>query len=142
MKWYILFSCLYCSVYCYSENVVWSGNVNSDGTPTQAIKLVRLKEYQIRVSKEVNLGKWVKQGEPLNNDACYQYNASGTILDKLETLKNSASISVCEGQYHTNHVYLSAPFKAEQDRIHFWVHDLTYDDNEGDFKVEILEAVQ
>lgn len=123
-----------------TEKVVWSGDVNADGSPTKAITIVRNKYYQIKASGFVNLGKWIQQGDKLASDACYQFNQKGTIIDLESSLKNSSNISVCDGKYHPDHIYISKAFRAEQDRIHFWVNDISYDDNEGNFQVQIIEV--
>jgi hypothetical protein len=121
----------------YSDHIVWSGLVLSDGTPTAPVKLELHKEYFIKASGFVNLGKWVQGGEKLANDACFEFNKEKNTA-KVESLKNSNDISVCDGDYNPNHIYQSAVFTAKQDRIHFWVHDTTYEDNSGSFKVEIF----
>lgn len=122
----------------HAENVIWSGTVNSDGIPSELVKLELDKRYQIRVSGFVNLGKWIQNREKLANDACYEYNSEGN-LEKLESLRNSLDISVCDGSYHPQHIYQSLPFVTKHNRIHFWVHDFDYDDNHGAFKVEVLQ---
>lgn len=125
----------------HAENVVWKGDVSSNGSPTHAIPLVMHKRYQIKVNGFVNLGKWVQNGEQLASDACYEYNAEKP-TSKQESLKNSMEISVCDGQYHANHQYQSQPFVAEKNRIHFWVEDEDYEDNVGSFQVQIIELSQ
>lgn len=120
------------------ENIIWSGDVKSDGTPSSLVTLKLHHQYQIRVKGFVNLGKWIQQGEELASDACYEFNKEKE-MSKAESLKNSSGISVCDGHYHPDHIYLSEKFVAKQDRIHFWIHDHYYDDNTGSFQVEILE---
>lgn len=123
---------------CYADKVVWKGEISSDGTPSKLITLTLHKEYQIKVSGSVKLGKWVKEGEPLANDACYEFSKE-KMVDKFESVMNSNLISCCDGTYHPDHHYQSQPFKAKQDRIHFWVNDTVYDDNHGSFNVEIIQ---
>jgi hypothetical protein len=122
----------------YADHVIWKGNVSSDGTPTHPIKLELLKKYRIQVRGNIDLGKWWKQGKELASDSCYEY-ADGIAPTKVDSIKNSMNISVCEGIYHSNHIYDSNPFVATQNRIHFWVNDLDYDDNSGHFEVQITE---
>lgn len=122
----------------YAEEVIWSGNVNSDGTPTEAVKLELNKKYQLRVSGFVNLGKWVQNKERLANDACYEFSPEKG-LEKTESFQNSLEISVCDEKYHSDHVYQSERFVAKNNRIHFWIYDDDYDDNHGELKVEVLK---
>ncbi len=121
----------------YADEVVWSGEVNSDGTPTNAITLEFDKTYQIKASGYIKLGKWIQAQNKLANDACFEFNKEKSTV-KLESLKNSLSISICDGTYHPDHMYQSEPFVAKNNRIHFWIDDTDYDDNTGAFHVEIV----
>jgi len=123
---------------CHAEQIVWSGEVNSNGTPTVSIPLVLGQKYQIKASGIVNLGKWWQQGKPFANDACYEFNPQLTPT-ALQTLKNSLNLPLGDGSYHINHVYESAPFMAVQSGIHFWIYDTNYADNSGSLHVEILK---
>lgn len=127
------------SANCFAEKIIWSGEVNADGTPSEPVKLVVNHNYIIRAHNAVNLGKWVKQGEPLANDACYEFSKDND-PQKVDTLKNSLSIEICDGNYHSNHIYQSKPFKAAAEKIHFWVNDSYYDDNSGSFLLEVVEV--
>ena len=122
-----------------TEKIVWSGEVFSDGKPTMAIPLSHHKKYQIRAKGFVNLGKWIKNREPLANDACYEFSKSGSI-EKLESLKNSSGISICKGNYNPDHTYYSEPFEPKENIIHFWVHDTDYTDNADAFQIQIVEV--
>ncbi len=124
---------------CFGDNVIWSGTVNSDGSPSKAIPLETGKQYQIKAVGAVKLGNWKKNGEELSSDPCYLFGSDPESVTKTKSLRNSADIDVCDGKYHLNHVYLSFPFTATQERIHFWIHDSIYNDNSGTFSVEILE---
>lgn len=135
----IICLCLLFVAYGYGDTVVWSGKVKSDGTPTQSIKLQLGKKYQIKVSGLVNLGKWWQQGEALANDACYEFNSHVT-PHKVDTFKNSLNIPVCTGEYHPDHIYQSNPFLAIQSGIHFWIYDTNYDDNNGNFDVQVIQV--
>lgn len=134
---------LYCFYFClclcntYADEVIWKGKVNANGTPTELITLKIHDRYQIKVSQYINLGKWVQATKKLGNDACYEYNDL-TFSSTLESIKNSHNISVCDGKYHEDHVYLSEPFTAKQNRIFFWIVDADYDDNSGALEVEII----
>lgn len=123
---------------CFADKIIWSGEVKADGTPSNLIKLTLHKKYQIEVKGFVNLGKWIQNKEALANDACYEFNKE-TFTSKIEALRNSHNISVCDGKYHSDHVYYSEPFIAKQDRIHFWIYDSYYDDNSGVLTVQITE---
>jgi hypothetical protein len=128
-----------CFSNCFgAEKIIWNGEVNSNGNPTEAIPLQLFKKYQIKASGYVNLGKWIQNHQKLANDACYEFSEEEK-TEKLEALKNSNEISICDNKFHPDHVYQSEPFVAEQDRIHFWVYDTRYDDNSGLFKVQIIE---
>lgn len=125
----------------FAETVVWTGDVSSDGTPTDSITLVLGKNYQIKVSGFVNLGKWIQNNEKLATDACYEFNKDKP-LSKALSLKNSQNISVCDGTYHPDHQYQSLSFKAKQNRIHFWVDDTDYDDNSGSYQVHLIQVTE
>lgn len=134
-----LFACLACCAFCnvFADEVVWQGQVHADGTPTKLIHLKLDEQYQIKASNYINLGKWVQEGVKLANDPCFEF-SDKTVPNKIECLRNSAKISICDGTYHYDHVYLSEPFTAKQNRIFFWVVDTDYDDNTGAFDVEII----
>lgn len=132
-----LLLCCFCFCSSYADEVIWKGKVHSNGTPTELINLKNHELYQIKASQFINLGKWMQGGEELANDACFEFNAKFT-PNKNESLKNSQNISVCEGKYHDNHVYLSEPFTAKQNRIFFWIFDTDYDDNKGALEVEVI----
>lgn len=122
-----------------ADQSIWKGTVSADGTPTEPIRLEMHKKYIISVKGFVNLGKWIQGGEKLANDACFEFNPR-TSIAKITALENSHKIPVCDGTYHLNHHYQSKPFVAKHNRIHFWVHDAYYDDNSGEFDVEIIEV--
>ena len=134
----IFFICFFISNYSFTDEVVWKGEVQSDGTPTSAIDLTLDKKYQIIVSGTINLGKWVEAGKPLASDASFEFNAP-TGPTHLANIKNSNDIPMENGTYHSNHIYKSEPFVAKQNKIHFWVHDSDYSDNTGAFDVKIVE---
>lgn len=121
----------------YGDTVIWSGEINSDGTPSAAIPLEFNKTYQIKANGYINLGKWIQAQKKLANDSCYEFNKEKS-TEKRESLRNSLSISVCDGSYHPDHRYQSEPFIAKNNRIHFWIDDTDYDDNSGSFYVEII----
>lgn len=120
-----------------ADEVIWKGEVKSDGAATASIPLKLKQTYQIKASQFINLGKWNQAGEKLANDACYEFNKEKSI-EKVESLKNSLDIAICDGTYHKDHVYLSKPFLAKQNRIFFWVYDTDYDDNNDSFYVEVI----
>lgn len=135
IRLFLCFSLCICSA--YADDVVWKGKVNSDGVPTEQIHLKIHDQYQIKASNYINLGKWIQAAQELANDACFEF--SGKLPpEKFESLKNSNNISVCDGKYHEDHIYLSEPFIAKQNRIFFWVNDTDYDDNSGSFDLEII----
>lgn len=130
--------CFFCFSPVFADNVIWKGDVAADGTPSPVTKLVLEKKYQIKVSGAINLGKWWQKGHPLENDACYEFNEE-LPPRKLLSLKNSMNISLHDEAYHLDHIYLSRPFVAAQDGIHFWVYDNDYSNNSGAFHVEVIE---
>lgn len=132
----ILFTLSFTSA--FAEKVIWKGKVPADGTPSELISLDMHKQYSIRVKGYVNLGKWVKGGEKLANDACFEFNKHKEVA-KVSSLENSLNISVCDGLYHSDHIYQSQPFIAKKNRMHFWVNDTYYDDNSGEFNVEVIQ---
>src|SRR5262245_8917544 len=83
--------------FTYADNVIWSGKVNSNGEASPLVKLVEGKTYQIRVSGTVNLNKWKRQGQALNEDACFDFN-DALSPTKNDIFRNTLNISVCEGQ--------------------------------------------
>lgn len=135
-----LFFCILLSLWVsqsFADELIWSGDINADGTPSPSIPLTLHQTYQIKVSRFVNLGKWRQNGEELAYDACYEFSRERS-HQKFEFLKNSQNISVCDGIYHLDHIYISEPFVAKQNRIHFWVYDTDYENNKGSFHVEII----
>jgi hypothetical protein len=122
----------------FAEEIVWSGEVSSDGTPSKAINLNLDKKYQIIVSGTINLGKWVQAGKPLGEDASYDFNAP-TGPRRVEIFKNSNDIALDDQSFNPNHIYKSEPFVAKQNKIHFWVHDEDYSDKVGNFDVKIVQ---
>lgn len=120
-----------------ASEVVWEGTVHSDGSPSKTISLDLHQKYQLRGSGFVNLGKWVQNREKLANDANYEFNSEGE-TEKVVSLKNSLDIPLGDGKYHADHIYQSEPFTPKQNKIHFWVYDTDYEDNNGEFKVEVL----
>lgn len=135
---FLSFCLVFLQAFAFTENVIWKGEVSADGTPSPVIKLVLEKKYQIKVSGTINLGKWWQKGEPLENDACYEFNEEVTPR-KLLSLRNSMNIPLHDEEFHPDHIYLSRPFLAAQDGIHFWVYDTNYSDNSGAFHVELIE---
>ena len=130
-----------CVCVCFSQananEVVWKGKVHSDGTPSDHINLTMHQKYQIKATGFINLGKWMQAGEKLANDPCFEFNEK-LAPEKFESLKNSQNIPICTGKYQPDHVYLSDPFEAKQNRIFFWVFDTDYEDNGGAFDVEVI----
>jgi hypothetical protein len=143
MKYFVFLislSCLLVSLDCQADKIIWSGEVNANGAPTESISLVLQQQYQIKVSGYVNLGKWIQHREKLASDACYEFSQNHP-FKKLTSIRNSLDISMCEGPYHPDHVYRSDIFTANQNRIHFWVYDTYYEDNGGSFHVEIINIL-
>lgn len=138
MKRLGIFLSVFLTTSCFAEKVIWSGDVNADGTPTKAVELTLEKKYQLRAKGTLNLGKWWQAGKPLEEDACYEFNTPST-PHKNETFMNSMRISVCDGKYHEDHVYTSPTFTAKQNKIHFWINDEDYSDNNGSLRVEVLQ---
>ena len=91
----------------------------------------------------INLGKWREDGEPLANDACYEFDAGTPKMvitpSKVDSFKNSMGISVCDGKFHFDHHYQSASFEAKQNKVHFWIYDTDYSDNRGALHVEVIQ---
>ncbi len=136
-----LLLCVFSIGNIFANSVVWRGEANANGNPTTNVPLIIGKKYQIRVSGTINLGKWWQDGKPLIEDACYEYNEKVTPF-KLDSIQNSLKVSLVNDKFNSNHVYESNPFTATQNRIHFWVHDTSYDDNTGSFLVEILDVTE
>lgn len=139
---YPFFLCVFFSNLYSAERVFWSGKVDANGKPTDSIKLELGKEYSLKVTGEVNLGKWWQQKKPLANDACYEFSdaTEPPVRTKFTTFKNSLNIQVCDGKYHPDHIYQSAPFFAVQTGIHFWIYDTNYEDNSGALDVQIIQV--
>lgn len=135
---FALYICsLFLFSHCCAEKVVWEGKVESNGTPSQKIKLILGEKYQIEVGGLINLGKWWKSGQPLIQDASYEFNAQAA-PSHLISFKNSLNIPVGDGKYHPNHIYFSEPFIAVQSGIHFWIYDTNYEDNSGHLDVKVI----
>ena len=141
MARYVSFLCAFmflCMGSCFGETIVWSGEVQADGAPSPIVALEIGKRYQIRASGTMDLGRWWQQGKPLKNDACYGYN-DVVGPEPIESLKDSINIGVSDGKYHPDHVYHSEPFIAQESGVHFWIHDINYNDNKGSLTVEVLQ---
>lgn len=131
-------SALLCG-HAYGENLIWEGEVNSNGTPTQLIELKLNQKYNIKISGVINTHKWHQGGQALGEDACFDF-AEQLQPVANELIKNSMDVDFCkDGLYHSDHVYETHPFVAKQNGIHFWVNDSDYTDNTGAFKVQVLE---
>jgi len=52
------------------------------------------------------------------------------------------NFEVCGGKYQSDHVYISQPFVAVQSGIHFWIYDTDYEDNSGEFEVEVIQVTE
>lgn len=130
--------------FCCGETLIWSGKVNSNGKPTESIKLELGKKYRLQVTGEINLGKWWQQRHPLASDACYEFSDLTTppVRTKINTFKNSLDVSVCDGTYNADHIYKSSVFTAAQTGIHFWVYDTNYEDNNGEFDAQVFEVTE
>ncbi len=122
-----------------AQNVIWSGAVDSRGSQTNGPLLGANRRYVIRVSGTVYFGRWWRNGQALNDDACYEYTAKGA-PDPLPVFRNSYGIPVCDGQYRASHVYQSAAFTGRNSAIAFSIFDTDYRDNSGSLRVEILDA--
>ncbi len=136
---YFFIGCLLPLIANCENSTIWSGRVSADGTPSPVVKLKLGSKYQIQVSGTVNLGKWRRDGAPLENDACYEFGPKGSSPEEITNFKNSMNVTVGDGHFHPTHVYQSNPFFAAQNGIHFWVQDEDYEDNSGLFLVEIFE---
>ena len=123
----------------YADRLVASGNVPSNGKPTNQINLTNGKSYYIVVSGAVTFGTW-SNGKKLLNDACYEFNAKG-YLDPLPVFQNNYNIIVCDN-YNPNHIYKSAPFVSSGQPINFWIYDTDYRDNSGGMHLELYEIEQ
>lgn len=135
---YAMIGCVLFSHLC-AETLVWEGEIDSNGTPTEAIKLSLEKKYKIRLSGIINTNKWHQGGTALGEDACFDFGDHVHPVPN-ELVKNSMDLDFCEdGLYHADHSYDSKPFVAKQNRIHFWVNDDDYLDNTGTFKVQVYE---
>ena len=60
---------------------------------------------------------------------------------KLDSFKNSFNIT-CEQPYQPDHIYRTELFTAKENRVHFWIKDIDYNDNTGTLKVDIIEVEQ
>lgn len=123
----------------FCNTVIWNGHVSSDGTRSPNIKLVPGQAYQYRVTGTAILGNWSRNGQPLVNDALYEFNAVGKPMP-MPILKNSLGIVLGDGKFHSDHVYESATFTPEKDEISFWIFDTNYNDNKGALQVELFLA--
>lgn len=140
MKYIFLIFCLFCIfdfAKLQSQELVWKGDVNADGTPTKSVKLILGQTYQIKVSGVINLGKWRQNGQPLVQDANYEFNTQVS-PSAFPAIKNSMNIPIGDNKFHSDHVYLSEPFLAIQSGIHFWIYDENYEDNSGSLLVELM----
>ncbi|MCE2983941.1 MAG: hypothetical protein LW832_10310 [Parachlamydia sp.] len=138
MRLLILFAFLSFTGHAQADKTVWMGEIQANGAPSELVTLELNQDYKIKVSGFMNLGKWIQKREKLANDACYEFSAEKEI-QKIEAIKNSLDINVCDGTFHADHIYESKPFTAKKNRLHFWVNDHDYDDNSGSFHVELIQ---
>lgn len=118
---------------------IWEGEINSNGTPTEMVKLSLGKKYTVKVSGVVNTNKWHQGSAALGEDACFDF-GDQVNPQPNELVKNSLNIDICaDKQFHPDHIYESEPFEAKKNGIHFWVDDDDYTDNHGSFKAQIFE---
>ena len=120
-----------------AQQVVWQGDVSSNGSTTQALTLRQGVTYSIVVSGDVYFGRWSQNGRSLLNDACYEFNAKGA-PDPLPVFKNNLNIPVCDGNYRSDHVYRSAPFAGGGQLLTFSIFDTDYRDNGGALSVQVI----
>jgi len=85
------------------------------------------------------LGNWTKNGQPLVNDAQYEFNAVGRPTP-YPILKNSLSLPLGDGKFHSDHIYESTVFTATKDEMNFFIYDTNYSDNKGSLAVEIAQV--
>jgi len=121
-----------------ANRVVWQGNVSSRGQRITSFPLERGKTYYLEVSGTVYFGRWRVNRRSLVNDACYEFNAKG-YPDSLPVFKNNMNIQVC-APYQPNHVYRSAPFRSNGQRITFWICGTDCRDNRGSLNVRIVQV--
>lgn len=126
------------SIYAAEEQVIWSGSVSADGTPSPNITLELGKRYQITVSGTIQLGHWLQNQQILTNDAFYQFN-DRVKPSSSSSLKNSMNVPFTDNTYNPDHVYSSLPFTAFQSAIHFWIYDTEYADNSGALQIKIVK---
>jgi hypothetical protein len=119
------------------EIIVWRGNVQANGAPTPFISLILGKKYQIKAKGEINLGKLWQEEKPLAEDACYEYNAKITPI-ALDSLRNSIGIPLDNKSFNENHTYVSKPFIAKNNGIHFWINNSDYNKSSGALDVTII----
>jgi len=93
--------------------------------------------YQLRVSGWMSFGTWWQNGRPLLDDACFEFAAKG-FPDPLPVVANDLGLSLCDGGYREDHVYVSPPFAAPSPQVTLWVIDTDYRDNAGSVLVEAL----
>lgn len=132
----VLFATL-CSS-CFAEKIVWNGELSSDGTPSQAIPLDLDKKYQIIVSGVINLGKWVEGGVPMDEDAGFEFGGPNG-PEHQPVFKSSNEMALDTKKYNPDHTYKSIPFVAKNSKIHFWIDDKDYSDNNGSLKVQVVQ---
>ncbi|MBW6455611.1 MAG: hypothetical protein K0A98_06975 [Trueperaceae bacterium] len=93
--------------------------------------------YQLRASGWMSFGTWWQNGRPLLDDACFEFAAKG-FPDPLPVVANDLGLSLCDGGYRDDHVYLSQTFVAPSPQVVLWVIDTDYRDNAGSVLVEAL----
>jgi len=118
--------------------LVWQGSVSSKGNRTPTLRLDKKSRYYIEVSRSIYFGKWRENPRmSLVNDACYEFKAKGQPV-ALPVFKNSLNVSVCHGNYHSNHIYQSVLFFGNDKGIKFWIFDTDYRDNIGGLWVKVF----
>ena len=122
----------------FPDTVIWTGNVNSNGSRTPNIRLQNGRDYYFIVEGSVYFGKWRQNRQSLLNDACCEFNARPE-PQYLPVFNNSLGAPFNNTAYRSNHVYRSKTFRAiGHQSICFWIFDPDYRDNRGSLRVRLI----
>lgn len=139
---FLLFIMLSCFHNVYTDTVLWTGNVNSNGSRTQNIQLQNGRDYYFMVDGSVYFGRWWQNGRNLLNDACYEFNARVN-PQYLPVFKNSLGVPFNNTAYRSDHIYRSINFRPSGwQSINFWIFDTDYRDNRGSLRVRLSPVDQ
>ncbi len=147
---YILFSLWLSLTACIGLNadtLIWEGDVSSNGSKVNVPGIQPGKVYKVAVSGTMWFGNYWKNGEDLDYDAAYEFNAvkpPPTYIPVFKVIANKSEHPfVSEGtpeNYNPSHTYETPPFVINDNKLTLWVFDTDYRENRGQIHAKVYEV--